>query len=87
MRERIGGEIQPKKGRNKERRKVRKRGKKEKEREKERKKRKEGWRASSSDLPMFRKSEFVGSRVKVCLRSEGYTPRGRDFSSFGLFSP
>ena len=57
------------------------------EREKERKKRKEGWRASSSDLPVFRKSEFVGSRVKVCLRSEGYAPRGRDFSSFGLFSP
>ena len=36
---------------------------------------------------MFRRSEFVGQRVKVCLRDKGYAPRGRDSSSFGYFHP
>ena len=38
-------------------------------------------------LSAFRQSEFVGKRVKVCLRDEGYAPRGRDSSSFGYFHP
>ena len=34
----------------------------------------------------FRQSESVGPRSKVRLRDEGYTPRSRDSSYFGLFS-
>ena len=61
---------------------------KEREKEKEkkgRKKRKEDPKAFSSDLPAFWLSEFVGSRVKVSLIDEGYAPRNRDSSYFGLF--
>ena len=43
--------------------------------------------ASSSDLSAFRRSEFVGPRIKARLLIEGYTPRGRDSSSFGYFHP
>ena len=35
---------------------------------------------------MFRRSEILGPRSKVCIFDEGYTPRGRDSSYFGLFS-
>ena len=27
----------------------------------------------------FRRLEFIGPRVKVCLLDEGYTPSGKDF--------
>ena len=74
----------------KERKEKKERKGRKKERGKERKKNKgkEIGRSetSSSDLPVFRWSEFVGLRVKVCLLDEGYAQRGRDSSSFGLFS-
>ena len=34
----------------------------------------------------FRQSELVGPKSKVHIFNEGYTPRGRDSSYFGLFS-
>ena len=84
MGEGIRGEKQ------REERKEREEEKKERKRErKEKKKGKEKGRfeTSSSDLSVFRWSEFIGSRVKVRLLDEGYAPRGRDSSSFGLFPP
>ena len=35
---------------------------------------------------VFRRLELVGPRSKVCIFNEGYAPRGRDSSYFGLFS-
>ena len=48
---------------------------------------KEDPKASSSDLLVFRRSEFVGPRVKVYLLNKDYAPRGRNSSYFGLFPP
>ena len=82
MGEGIGGEKQ------REERKEREEGKKERKRErKEKNKGKEIGRSetSSSDLPVFRWSEFIWLRLKVRLLDAGYAQRGRDSSSFGLF--
>ena len=35
---------------------------------------------------MFRLSELVAPRTKVCIFEKGYAPRVRDSSYFGLFS-
>ena len=35
---------------------------------------------------VFRRSELVVPRSKVCIFNEGYASRGRDSSYFGLFS-
>ena len=64
----------------KERKRMRRKGEKKKER-------KEDLKASSSNLPTFRRLEFVGPRVKVLLLYEGYAPRGMDSFYFGLFPP
>ena len=37
-------------------------------------------------LSAFRRSKFVGSRVKVCLHDKGYASRGMDSSFFGYFN-
>ena len=55
------------------------RRKRKKEREKEKKEREKRKLA-------FRRSELVGPRSKGCIFDEGYAPRGRDSSYFGLFS-
>ena len=60
----------------------------EKEKKVREKEGKEG-RSSSFFLqfPTFQRSEFVRPRVKVRLLDEGYAPRGRDSSYFGLYPP
>ena len=61
---------------------------KEKMREKERGEEKEGRSASFFLMSTaFRRSEFIGSKIKVRLLDEGYSPRGRDSSYLGLFPP
>ena len=35
----------------------------------------------------FRLSEFIGPRIKVRLRDEGWAPRGRDSSYLSYFHP
>ena len=57
-----------------------------KERKKEGKRRK-GERKREKMKLVFRRSEFVGLRSKVCIFDEGYAPRGRDSFYFGLFPP
>ena len=78
-REIIGGEKQ------REERKEKEKENKKKGREEE--ERKEDPKASSSDLPAFRRSKFVRPRVIVRSLDEGYAPRGRVSSYFGLFPP
>ena len=78
--------------RNEEKKEKKERKRRKKERNKERKEKEKGKKkgrseTSSFDLPVFRQSEFIGPKVKVCLLDEGYTSRGRDSSSFGLFPP
>ena len=59
-------------------------GKKEREREGRRRK---GERKREKRKSAFQWSEIVGPRSKVCIFDEGYAPRGRDSSEFGLFPP
>ena len=37
--------------------------------------------------PTFRRSGFMGLRSKIRMFNEGYAPRARDSSYFGLFPP
>ena len=61
---------------------------KEKMRERERREEEEGRSASFFLMSTaFRRSEFVGSKIKVRLLDEGYSPRGKDSSYLGLFPP
>ena len=64
--------------------------KKKKERKGKEKERK-GERGKSVSFfpksPAFRRSELVRPRSKVCLRNEGYAPRGRYYSYFSYFHP
>ena len=65
-----------------------KKEKKIKEREREKKGREEGVKEISVFfliLSAFQWSKLVGPRSKVCIFDEGYAPRGRDSSYFGLF--
>ena len=85
----IGGKKN-RKGKEKEKGKGEK-GKKEKkrkEREGEERERDRGRKGNRRVLssPAFRRSGLIGPRRKVRLRDEGYAPRGRDSSYFGLFS-
>ena len=70
----VSGGREERKGKEKEKGKGEK-GKKERERKREKKK------------SAFRRSKLVGPRSKVRIFDEGYTPRGRDSSYFGLFPP
>ena len=85
----MGGENWWRKKREeRKRKKERNRGRKKIKRKKVRKReRMREYVASSSDLPAFQRSVFVGPRVKVCLLEEGYAPRIRDYSYLGLFPP
>ena len=60
---------------------------KKERKENEKRKEKGRFETSSSDLPAFLRFELVRPRVKFRLLDEGYTPKGRDSSSFGLFPP
>ena len=66
-----------------------KKEKKRKEKERERKGReKEGEKEIGVfflSSPAFRWLKLIGPRSKVCIFDEGYDPRGRDSSYFGLF--
>ena len=74
--------------RNKEKKERKQRKRRKKEREKERKKRK----GRRKDVPRlhplnYRRSDgwsLSGREFKVRLLDEGYAPRGRDSSSFGI---
>ena len=70
------------KGKEKEKEKGEK-GKKEREKEREEREREKKEKGKSA----FRRSELVGPRIKVYIFEEGYDPRGRDSSYFGLFPP
>ena len=59
---------------------------KNKIRKKIKRKRRKGKRKRRKRKSEFRRSELVGQRSKVRIFDEGYTPRGRDSSYFGLFS-
>ena len=48
--------------------------------------RRKGERKREKRKSTFRRSELVGPRSKVCIFDEGYSPRGKDSSYFGLFS-
>ena len=48
--------------------------------------RRKGERKRKKRKSAFRWSELIGPRSKVCIFVEGYAPRGRDSSYFGLFS-
>ena len=75
----MGGDQFIEEGRSrKEKRRKKKRERKESKKERERKR---GKRKSA-----FRQSKLVGPKSKVHIFDEGYTPRGRDSSYFGLFS-
>ena len=64
-----------------------KKERKEKKREeKKERKRRKGERKREKRKLVFRRSELVGSRSKVCIFDKGYTSRGRDSFYFGLFS-
>ena len=52
----------------------------EREERKEREGEKKGERKMEKRKSMFRWSEIVGSRSKVCIFDEGYAPRGRNSS-------
>ena len=84
-----GGENR--KGKEKEKGKGGKGKREEKKRESEKKGReKEGEKEIGVfflSLPAFRRLELIGPRSKVGKFDEGYAPRGRDSSYFGLFPP
>ena len=63
--------------------KEKRKGKKEKK-EREMRRRK-GKRKREKKKLVFQQSEFVGPRSKGFIFDEGYAPRGKDSSYFGLF--
>ena len=66
-----------------------KKERKEKKKEKKKKKVKEKKgreRRGKGNQSSVRRSKLIRPRSKVRIFDEGYTPRGRDFSYFGLFS-
>ena len=78
----VNGEVYKRGGKSVRRGGEQQKGKEGKKRLKEKKgKEKEGEKKS-----VFRRSELEGPRSKVYIFDKGYTPRGRDFSYFGLFS-
>ena len=74
--------------RNKKKRKEKGKGKEIKEEKKQKRERRirKGERKREKRRLAFRRSKLVGPRSKVRIFDEDYTPRGRDFSYFGLFS-
>ena len=46
-----------------------------------------GERKMEKRKSVFRRLGLVGPRSKVCIFNEGYAPRGKDSSYFGLFPP
>ena len=75
----MGGDQFIEEGRSKkEKKRKKKRERKESKKERERKRGKRKY--------AFRQSELVGPKSKVHIFDEGFTPRGRDSSYFGLFS-
>ena len=61
-------------------------GQKRKKKMREIRRKEERKARKKTDGFFLQQSEFVGPRSKVHLRNEGYAPRGRDSSYFGLFS-
>ena len=59
--------------------------KKRRKKKKKKRNRRKGERKRGKRKLAFRRSELVGPRSKVRIFDEGYTPRGRDSSYFGLF--
>ena len=60
-------------------------GKKRNRRKKTERRRRKGERKREKRKSAFRRSELVGPRSKVYIFDEGYAPRDRDSSYFGLF--
>ena len=61
-------------------------GMEKREKTKRERKRRKGERKRGKRKSVFRGPKLIGLRSKVCIFDEGYTPRGRDSSYFGLFS-
>ena len=76
--------VEEGRSRNGEEEKRKRKDRKAREERKRKRMRRKGERKREKRKSAFRRSELIGPRSKGCIFDEGYAPRGRNSSYFGL---